>query len=800
MKYLLRKELILFFSSAMGYVIIAVWLLAVSLMLWVFGGDYNIPGNGYATLRPFFSLAPVLLVFFVSALTMRSFAEEKRSGTMELLMFRPLRLSTVVVAKFLSAFLVMAFALALTLVYVFSVWMMSPAGIDGGEVLSGYIGLLCLVGTFTAIGIFASSLTDNQLVAFLIATLLSFAGFFGFDLLASLFSGGELHNTLADMGMNSHYRSLVRGVVDSRDVIYFLSLAVLFIVLTVWVCAVRKGRSMFVRGSVLLSVLLLANLLSAFGYVRADLTQDKRYTLSAQTRTLMQGLDKPFEVLFYLNGDLNPAFDRLRTSAVDLLQELSQYAASGISLTEINPSAASDEAARQENYLRMDAKGLKGISVNERDREGKVSSKIVFPWMELVYEGDTVPVQLLKKNLNRSPQEMLNASVGELEYGITDAVRLLTLKSPERIAFIEGHGEWDEPYVYEAVELLSKYYNVDRGVIKGNPEELYPYKVLIIAGPQTAFTEQEKFALDQYLMQGGSLFFLLDGVKISKEEFARTGESPTLKTDLNLDDMLFTYGIRVNPVTVQDMSCTPIRIASSVSGAKETYTTVPWYFSPLLEPSGDHPATRNLSPLKSELVSTLSWVGEGKDRQATVLLATSSNARSLPVPEMVSLRYVEMPANPSYFNESSLPVAGLVEGVFPSVFRNRVLPVPFDGFRKSSLPARVIVCASASLIKNEWKGQGAQNVPLPLGYEPITGEQLGNADFIVNAVNYLAGNEQWLSLRSRETRVRLLNKEDITTGLLKWQLLNVLLPLAILFVGGALFNGIRRHKAKRQVA
>lgn len=797
MKYLLRKEWLLFFSSAMGYVLIAVWLLAVSLMLWVFGGTYNIPDSGYASLRPFFSLAPILLLLLVPALTMRSCAEEKRTGTWELLLFRPLRLSTIITAKFLSAFGIMTVALLLTLVYVFSIQMMSTGGIDGGEVISGYVGLLCLVGAFTAIGVFASSLTNNQLVAFLIAALLSFAGLFGFDLLASLFSAGELHNFLSDMGMNSHYRSLLRGVIDSRDIVYFLSLAIFFIALTVLICSLRKDKRLWVRFGALLFLLIGVNLLSAFVYFRMDLTKDRRYTLSAQTRELVSGLDKPLEVLFYLDGDLNPAFDRLRTSAIDLLQELSQYSSGGISLRKINPSAAFSEAARQENYLRMDKRGLKGISVHERDREGKVSSKIVFPWIELVYDGDTVAVQLLKKSINHSPQEVLNASVGELEYGVTDAIRLLTMKSPERIAFIEGHGELDEPYVYGAVELLSKYYHVDRGMLSGNPEELYPYKVLIIAGPQTAFAEQEKYALDQYLMQGGSLFFLLDGVKISGDEFTETGESPTLKNELNLDDLLFTYGIRINPVTVQDMSCTPIRIVSSRSGAQETYTTVPWYFSPLLEPVAANPLTRNLSPLKSELVSTITWVGENKNLKRKVLLTTSPNAHLLPVPEMVSLRYVEMPAEPTYFNESRLPVAGLVEGIFPSVFRHRTFPWQVGTKRDSSETARIAVCATSSVLKNEWKGQGEQSMPLPLGYEPVTGEQLGNGDFIVNVVNYLAGNEQWLNLRARDTQLRLLNKREVTTRLLMWQLINVLLPLALLFAAGGVFVVFHRRNTKK---
>lgn len=798
MKYLLRKEVALFFSSAIGYVIIAVWLLAASSMLWVFGGDYNIADNGYATLRPFFSLAPMLLILFVPAVTMRTFAEEKRQGTLELLLSRPLHLSAVVLAKFLAAVVLMGIALLLTLTYAFSVQLMSNAGLDPGEVIGGYIGLFCIVSVFASLGVFASSLTVNQLVAFLVGALLAFAFFFGFDLLASLYSDGSLHNLLSGLGINAHYRSLARGVIDSRDVVYFATLVTVFLLLTLIANARRRDRRLLRNSLIVVSALLLLNAASSFYYVRADLTEGKRYTLSPQSKELIKGLDQPLEVVLYLNGELNPAFDRLRTATTDLLEELSQYSGKGITLREVNPSSAPDEATRQQNYLRMDERGLRGISVNERDREGKLSSKVIFPWMELVHGGDTVPVSLLKKNISLSPQEVLNASIGDLEYGLTEAIRLLTIKEPERIAFIEGHGEWTEPYVYEATELLSKYYSVDRGTLSGDPQELFPYKVLIIAAPRTAFTEREKFALDGYVMNGGSLFLLLDGVKISDEAFAASGESPTLKNDLNLDDLLFTYGIRVNPVTVQDMNCTPIRIASSQVGTQETFRTVPWYFSPLLSPTPNHPVTRNLSPLKSELVSTITFVGgQGDGLKKTTLLTTSPNAHQLPVPEQVSLRYVEMPVDPSYFSEPTLPVAGLVEGRFPSVFRNRMLPEGAGQHPErpdTGKFARILVAGTSSLIKNEWKGNAAQSEPLPLGYEPITGEQLGNADFIANAVNHLAGNEDWLNLRSRSGQLRMLNREATTTGLLKWQLINVLAPLGVLLLGGGVYVGRRFKK------
>ncbi len=556
-------------------------------------------------------------------------------------------------------------------------------------------------------------------------------------------------------------------------------------------------KKKILEGFGLLALLLAINMLSSRLFVRMDLTAEKRYTLSNQSKQLIKSLDKPLEVILYLNGDLNPAFDRLRTSATDMLDELSVYASHSITLREVNPSAAPDEKIRREHYLKMDQRGMKGLSVNEHDREGKLSSKVIYPWMELIYNGDTIAVSLLKKNLNLTPQEVLNTSAGELEYNLTEGIRALTINNPSRIAFIEGHGEWSEPYVYEATNLLSKYYNVDRGQLSGNPEELLPYKVLIIASPQKAFSEKEKFAIDQYLMSGGSILWLVNGIKISMQEFDATGESSTLKQDVNLDDLLFTYGVRINPVTVQDMQCTAIRLASSEAGAKEAFTTLPWYFAPLLIPSTESIITHNISPLKSEFVSTISFVGNDQLKKQ-VLLTTSPNAHTLPVPEKVSLRYVEMPAEESYFNEPSLPVAGLIEGKFPSAFINRLTPdscieLP-QGRLQQSKNTRMIIAATGSIIKNEWKGQREAAHPVPLGFDEVSGEQLGNAEFITNAVNYLAGNDQWLNLRSRDYKLRLLNRQAINEQRGLWEIINIAVPLILLLIAGFTYSRYRKRK------
>jgi len=800
MKYFLRKDLIIFFNSAIGYVIISAFLLALSLMLWLFRGEHNIPDGGYATLSPFFFLASILLILFVPAITMKLFSEERKLGTIELLFFRPYSTTKIVLAKYFSSCILLLIALLPTLIYVYSVNLMSVSGVDMGEVTGGYLALVCLVISLSAIGVFTSSLTSNQLVSFLVAVVISFIFLFGFDLFAGLYSDGSLHNNIVKLGMYSHYQSMMRGVIDSRDLIYFIVLTLFFIITTIFVNSRYKNLKLYIRYAIYIGLLITVSIFSQNIFFRIDVTEERKYTISDNTKELINSLDQPLKVVSYLNGELNPAFSQLRSSMIDMLEELTIYTGEEIILTNLNLNNVADESIRQRNYSDMESKGMKGIAVNERDRDGKITSNVIFPWIEFIYGDDTIAVDLLKKNINLSSREILNSSMEEMEYTLTDAIRSLTMKDPLRIAFIEGHEELNESEVHEATELLSKYYNVDRGGISGDPAELLPYSALIIASPKVAFSEYEKYALDQYLMHGGSIFFLIDGIQISNEEFDLTGESATLKRELNLDDLLFTYGVKINPVVIQDINCTSIRLASSQVGAKDSYVISPWYFAPLLETSKDNLITRNISPLKSELVSTITWVGN-KNLQKTILLTSSSNAHTLPVPEKVSLRYVDMPANTSYFNESYLPVGGLIQGIFPSVFQNRGIPAggnlsPDMRRKNESIETRIMVIASSSIIRNDWIKQGNSFQPLPLGYDQITQEQLGNGDFIVNAVNYLTGNEKWLDLRSRNYKLRLLNKQDVTTGLIKWQIINIGVPVLLILIGGIIFYLRRKNKYK----
>lgn len=798
---LFKKESESLLIASGGWVALLLWIVGNGCMLWIFSGTYNLLDGGSATLRPFFQLAPLLLLLLVPAFTMRSYAEERRSGTWELLNTHPVSPLLILAGKFQAAFCFCCYLLLYSLPQLFIVYSLSTRGIDAGEVTGGYAGLLLLCAAFCSIGLFASSCTKNAATAYLAGLALCFVFYFGCALLASLFSSGALHEAWESVGMQARYEPMTRGMLTSDACIYFLSLTLLFLALTL--IQTNRGDKRLKRWLPWgIAALVVLNLLTTRFSFRWDLTADKRHTLSATTQELLKSLPRPIEVTLYLNGKLNPQFHSLRSATIDLLTEMANYTPHGIKLTLEDPNLQVANSPQGAALLaKLEQRGITPLSVNERDiQNGQTIAQIVFPWAEVVYENDTLPVPLLRRDVLKSASEVLHQSKAELEYGFSDALRVLSIDEPDRIAFVEGHGEMGEPELYQAYNALSRYFQVERGPLQGSVDLLTPYKALIIAAPQKPFTEAEKFMLDQYLMQGGSILLFANGAEFQEELFDATGSSPTAKRELNLDDLLFHYGLRIEPALLQDMQCTPIELASTVD---HSTTTLPWFFAPLLLPTS-HPITAQIAPLKSEYVSPITLLPAAEGTSQHVLLTTSANSHTLQVPEQVSLRYVEMPATTRYFHEKPQVAAALVEGNFTSAWQHRPLP---DGTQPSqtrrldkTLPgetARLIVASSGSLIRGEWKGSGYSAYPLPLGYEPASKTTLGNEDFLIQCMTYLTHQEQWLTLRGRTLIQRPLSPAATTEQRPLWQAAATGIPLLLLIVHRTAFAFLRRRSIKR---
>ena len=784
---LLKKEIAGFFSTPIGSLFIGVFLLLTGALLWLIPGENNVLDSGYAQLDGLFTLAPWLFLFLIPALTMRCFSDEYKQGTIEWLQTKPITRWQIVGAKYLSSLFLVILALLPTLVYFVSVCMLGTtfANLDMGAFWGSFIGLIFLAMVYVAIGVCISSYTDNSVVAFVLSAFACFFVYIGFDFIAALFSNAVVQDVISRLGISSHYDAISRGVLDMRDVCYF-------VVITALVLFVTFKKAWSYKDVLPAVVALLALFVFDKMVIRLDLTSEKRYTLSKQTRQLLKSQEKPLSITLYLDGDLNMGFLRLKQATQDILRDMDAYASHGIRLSIENPSQASSQKQRQENYARLESKGLKPVVVHDRDAEGQMQQKIIFPWAVVSAGNDTIAVSLLKNIAGKSGEENLNISIENLEYEMTDAIRILSTKQVDKVAFLEGHGELTEPYVHDITTQLARYYQVDRGVLGTDASMLDPYKVLIIAQPESSFSESDKFIIDQYIMRGGRVLWLVDGVATNGE----VGKA----NEVNLTDQLFTYGIRLTSMLLLDVQCALVPIKVDDAAGQDEFQPAPWYYSPLLMPSPAHVITRNLAPVKAEFASFIELVGEQQNAQIakTVLLATSAHTAIEKAPMSLSVSVVNLSPDSPYFAYRNLPVAALFEGEFTSVFANRMAPKGVDvkgrAIQKQSVPTKMIVVADGSIIANELRGFGEGYEPLPLGYDSYMNQQFGNGNFVLNAVNYLADDDGWMQLRNRQLTLRLLDKQKMSADRLMWQLVNMAVPLILLITFSAVYQIFRRKR------
>jgi ABC-2 type transport system permease protein len=551
----------------------------------------------------------------------------------------------------------------------------------------------------------------------------------------------------------------------------------------------------------ILIILLLGFILSA-NFFRIDLTAEKRYTLSDLTKLVLRNLDDIVYVKVYLEGNLNPQLTRLQTSIREMLDEFRIYGKDNIHYEFINPSEAESRKVRNEVYSDLYEKGLKPINIKDVDDEGGETEKIIFPGAIIHYRNTEVVVNLLKNNPSLSAAENLNNSRQALEYELINMIRNLTNEEVEKIAFTEGHGELDQYETADITRELANFFQVDRGRINGQYGILDEYKAIIIAKPRKAFSEKDKFVLDQYLMNGGKILWFLDKTRVSMDSLTG-GKTVALINDLNLQDQLFKYGVRLNPVLVRDMQCNFVPVNTALAGNQPNFSPSPWTYFPLLNGKKTHPVSANNNLIKSQFAGSLDFIGDSTNLKKSVLLQTSARSKQVNVPVMISLEEVKEQPNARDFNQSFIPVVALLEGQFQSVFTNRMLGnyLPESAtFKEVSEPTKMIVATDGDIIKNEVRSTPQGPKPLPLGYDSYTRQMFGNKDFVLNAVNYLTGQEELIQLRSREFKLRLLNRDEISKDKLKWQLINIVLPIIVVILFGITFNIFKRNKYSKRHA
>lgn len=560
-----------------------------------------------------------------------------------------------------------------------------------------------------------------------------------------------------------------------------------------------------------LAIIALVNIIGQYFFTRIDLTSEKKYTLSNTTKELVKSFDDYVTFKVYLDGSFPAGFKKLQRETREMLDEFRAYNPN-IQYEFINPSEAVDARDRQNFYAELNRKGIEPTSIRSQD-ESKQSQQLIFPGAIVTYKSNREEaVNLLEAQMGASSEQQINASIQALEYNLANVLKKLQSAEKEDIAFLHGHGELSKLHLEGAEKALSEFYDVNHLVLENkiyslleriemdslNKLDVKPrFKAIIIARPVKAITEREKFMLDQYVMHGGKLLWLIDPVYTNMDSLQASPRTLAMPADLNIDDILFRYGVRLNRNLIQDLRSAAIPVNTQPMGTRPKFEMFPWPYFPVLMPKEKHPIVRNLNGIKGEFVSTLDTIS-GNGIKKTMLLKSSQYSKVLQTPHEINLSIINRRPDRRQFKSGSQDVAVLLEGQFRSVFENRVPPEIATNkamaFRTMSEPTSMIVVSDGDIIRNATHSSNGEIKALPLGIDKYTGQQYGNEDFIVNAVNYLCDDSGLLNVRVRDLKIRLLDRPRVLEEKTKWQVINVVLPILIILLMSLAWNITRKRK------
>lgn len=541
-------------------------------------------------------------------------------------------------------------------------------------------------------------------------------------------------------------------------------------------------------------ILVLLNVVGSFLFHRFDLTAEKRYTLADATKKLLGGLDDVVYVKVYLDGDFPAGFKQLRNETKEMLDEFRIYSNNNIEYEFINPSENPDKKQQNEVFKQLADKGLQPFNVENKTEAG-TTQQIIWPGAIISYRGKEYPWLLLKTQLTASAETQLNNSVQALEYDFASGIRNLTLTVKPSIGFIEGQGELDTLGTWDIAQALNEFYITKRVTINEQLNALDGLKAIIVAKPDTAFSEKDKFIIDQYIMKGGKVLWAIDPLNTNLDTLVRKSWTLAIPFDLKLDDMLFKYGVRINQNMILDLQSAVIGVNRAMKGQQPNIQPMPWIFSPLITPASKHPISKNLDLIKLEYAASIDTLGN-KGIAKTILLHSSKYSKTNTAPVRVFLQTVFLQPDETHFTNSYQPVAVLLEGEFESVFKNRIPPkIANDssiGFKPTGVKNKMIVISDGDILRNEI--QYSSRRPIALGFDRMTNRTYGNKNFILNCMNYLCDDSGLLGIRARELTLRLLDKKKIREESFKWKTINTVLPLLMITVIGMIIYFVRKRK------
>ncbi|MDX6189457.1 gliding motility-associated ABC transporter substrate-binding protein GldG [Flavobacterium sp. Fl-318] len=541
-------------------------------------------------------------------------------------------------------------------------------------------------------------------------------------------------------------------------------------------------------------ILIVLNVLGSLYFHRFDLTKDKRYTLSETSLNIVKQVQNPLSIKIYMQGDLPADFRRLQQETKQLLEEFQAYN-NHIVFEFVDPLENKDESMDLIKSLYQ--KGLTPINITVDDK-GKQSRAMVFPWAVAVYNNKEVNIPLLKNRMGASTEQKVMGSIQHLEYSIADAINKITKDKQKKVAIIKGNGEINEIHIAKMLMQIRESYYIGPFTLDsvsksptGTLEALKKYDLAIISKPTETFSDEEKQVLDQFIMNGGKTLWLIDQVAADMDSlYNQSGATLAYPRDLNLNDMFFKYGFRINPDLVKDEYGTPIKLATGEQGSATQYQEFKWKYAPEVYPTSSHPIVKNLGGIKFDFASPIDTLKNGIKK--TVLLQSSQYSKIIGTPAEINLDIVNEKTTPQeYVDKGDLPLSVLLEGSFHSAFENRVLPFKEGSFLAKGKPTKMIVISDGDLAKNQLD---KNRMPVELGYDQRTGKLYDNKDFMMNCINYLLDDTGLINIRSKDLDLPLLDKDKVSDNYSRTQFITIGLPILILLIFGLAFTYIRKRK------
>ena len=550
-------------------------------------------------------------------------------------------------------------------------------------------------------------------------------------------------------------------------------------------------------------IIILINIIGSMVYHRFDLTKEGRYSLSKASKKLLSEIDDYIYIEVYLEGDFPAGIERLSLETKQILSEFKTQN-DFIQFTFINPTESKDDKTRNEILKQLYEKGINPTNLQVKNGDS-YTEKIIIPGAIVKFGTNEIAVQLLKNQIASSPDQNLEQSIRELEYEFTNAIRQLRSSLKPSIAFLKGHGELDGIDIKDLRNSLTQQYSVDEIDLRefevdslGKPNlkkklrDLKLKKLLLIAKPKSTFENLDKYFIDQYIMNGGKVIWMLDATNADMDSLSNKGSfiASTIR-DMNLGEQLFKYGVRINNNLVEDISSSKIPVPVSFVNDIPQWELVPWRYFPVSIPTLNHPITNNLNAVKFDFVSSIDTINTNTKITKTVLLHTSPYSRLVNTPYEISLQKALEQPTQNDFNIQQAPIAVLLEGTFESLFKNRINKLSNElPFIKSSKPNRMLVISDGDIAQN----QISRGAALPLGYDNYEKRQYGNKDFILNAIDYLLEEDALIAVRTRELKMRLLDTQKINLERSFWQIINLIIPITLVIISGIFKQYARKKK------